>query len=128
MTRTNELMISDLDAGVLADAILAHRGDADASDEILELLDAARRVPHAAFPVDVVGMNCRVTYEERPGGTRRTVTIVTPRDADPAAGRISVLSPIGRRLIGRATGAIVEASVPGGRVSAVRVLAIDRER
>lgn len=126
MTRTNELMLSDLDAGVLADAVLTHRADAEASDEILEILEEARRVPHESFPVDVVGMNCRVTYEERPAGTRRTVAIVNPRSANPAEGRISVLSPIGRRLLGRTKGSLVGISVPGGKVSAIRVLAIER--
>lgn len=69
-----------------------------------------------------VAMNTRVTYREEPGGADRTVTLVHPSQADAARGRISVLSPIGRALMGTTAGASSAADLPGGRVLKIRVL------
>jgi transcription elongation factor GreA len=41
-------------------------------------------------------------------------TIVLPADADPLEGRISVASPVGRTLLGRAGGEEVDVVTPGG--------------
>jgi regulator of nucleoside diphosphate kinase len=50
------------------------------------------------------------------------VTLVEPAAADAAAGRISVLSPIGLALIGRRRGAVSDALLPNGRRLTLRVL------
>jgi transcription elongation GreA/GreB family factor len=55
-----------------------------------------------AEPFDVITMNSRVIYVEEPGGERRSVTLVHPREAHALEGRISVLSPVGRALLRRA--------------------------
>jgi transcription elongation factor GreA len=41
-------------------------------------------------------------------------TIVSPREVDPARGRISSSSPLGRAIIGRSCGEIIEITVPVG--------------
>ena len=43
-------------------------------------------------------------------------TIVNPREVNPAKGRISSASPIGKAIMGRAQGDIVEITVPAGRL------------
>jgi regulator of nucleoside diphosphate kinase len=50
------------------------------------------------------------------------VTLVLPKDADPANARISVLSPIGLALIGRQRGAVVKAAAPNGTGLIVRIV------
>jgi regulator of nucleoside diphosphate kinase len=70
-------------------------------------------------------MNSRVSYREEPSGERRTVALVRPNEAAPSHGRISVLSPVGRALLGRRSGAVVSISVPGGRALTIRVLEIE---
>ena len=73
---------------------------------------------------DTVRVGFTVTYEELPAGTRRRVTLVIPREADASVGRISVLSPVGRALLGRTNGQVVPVALPMGREVSVRVLEV----
>jgi transcription elongation factor GreA len=41
-------------------------------------------------------------------------TIVSPREVDPARGRISSSSPLGKAIIGRSCGEVIEITVPAG--------------
>jgi regulator of nucleoside diphosphate kinase len=58
-------------------------------------------------------MNSTVVVEERPSGRRMTLTLVYPNDADAERSRVSVLSPVGRALIGARVGDVIEVVVPG---------------
>ena len=121
-----ELFISAPDATGLAAMLGTHRRarplESDAAGELADLLMQARRVPAEKLPADRVAMNSSVTYVEEPAGARRTVTLAYPSEADPAEGRISVLSPIGLALIGRRRGEVVDALLPGRRVLEIRIL------
>jgi regulator of nucleoside diphosphate kinase len=85
----------------------------------------ARLVPNSELPATRVAMNSSVTYRDS-SGVKRTVRVVHPRDADPAARRISVLSPVGRALLGRERGSTVTVSLPGGRGVDLRILDVER--
>jgi regulator of nucleoside diphosphate kinase len=128
MAMANELLVSATDAETLA-LLIGSRPDAeaDAADALAEILMEAPRVPHDRLPADRVAMNSRVTYREEPDGARRSVVLVNPASADVANGRISVLSPVGRSLLGRKAGSSASIGVPGGRALKIRVLAIERE-
>lgn len=126
-----ELVLSAREAEVLA-LMLGERRRADsleaaAARQLADLLVEARLVPHDKLPADRVAMNSHVTYEEEPGGERRSVVLVHPIESDPARGRISVLSPIGLALLGRSAGALVDASVPGGRILTIRIVDASRK-
>ncbi|UZK68804.1 nucleoside diphosphate kinase regulator [Sphingomonas sp. S1-29] len=54
----------------------------------------------ASIPPDVVTMQSFVEFVDEGAGTRRTVQLVFPPDADISAGRISILTPVGAGLIG----------------------------
>lgn len=131
MTNYEELIVSTRDAQALAPIVgnrrHADRFEADAADALGEVLMDARTVPHDRLPADRVAMNSRVTYREEPRGEARTVILVPPREANAAEGRISVLSPVGRALLGRRPGSISAIDVPGGRSAAIRVLEAERE-
>jgi regulator of nucleoside diphosphate kinase len=86
----------------------------------------ARMVAHDRLPQDRVSMNSHVAYREEPAGKRRSVALVHPAQADPSGGRISVLSPVGRALLGRKAGSVTSISVPGGRALTIRVLEVER--
>jgi regulator of nucleoside diphosphate kinase len=126
MMERYEIFVSATDAEALAAMLAAHRRanpfEADASDELADLLMEARLVPADRLPSDRVAVHSVVTYEEQPSGKRRTVTLVLPDDADLAKARISVLSPIGLALIGRERGAVVEVPTPNGKALTVRIL------
>ena len=126
MTTLHELILSATEAQVLA-LMLGERRRASpletaAADTLADLLVEARLVPDEELPADRVAMNSRVSYEEEPGGERRSVVLVHPIESDAAAGRISVLSPVGLALLGRRPGARVAAELPGDRRLALRIL------
>jgi regulator of nucleoside diphosphate kinase len=129
MTTYNDLLVSMSDAEalapLLADRRRSGRLEANAADALADVLLDARMVPHERLPADRVAMNARVEYREEPGGEARTVALVHPAEAAPSEGRISVLSPVGRALLGRRAGSVTSLSVPGGRALTIRVLAIE---
>lgn len=59
-----------------------------------------------------VQLGSTVVVEDDLGET--VYTIVGPTEADPAGGRLSDRSPVGRALLGRRAGESVEAQTPGG--------------
>ena len=122
-----ELLVSAADAEALAPLVDGRdlAVDSDAADALADVLHEARIVAPEQLPDDVVGLASRVTYEDEKG-TARTITLVHPSEADPAQARISVLSPIGRALLGRRTGAAVAAPGPGGRELRVRIVAAEK--
>ncbi len=130
MNSYNELLVSAHDAEALApivgDRRRTDRFEADAADALADVLMDARMVPHDRLPADRVAINSRVTYREEPRGEPRTVMLVHPSDANATEGRISVLSPVGRALLGRKPGAVSSTGVPGGRAVTIRVLASER--
>jgi regulator of nucleoside diphosphate kinase len=126
MKHRNDVVISTRDAEALAYML---RGQARPSplastpaDDLADVLLGATLLPLEKVGGDRVVMNAPVTYEEQPGGARRRVVLVLPEAVDASAGRISVLSPIGRALIGRRRGARVALSLPNGRRLDVRIL------
>lgn len=65
-------------------------------------------------PADVVTMNSELIYEDCDSHTQRRVTLVYPKDANAAEGKISVLAPIGSALLGLRKGQTIEWRVPNG--------------
>ncbi|MEJ5203227.1 MAG: transcription elongation factor GreA [Anaerolineales bacterium] len=64
---------------------------------------------------DEVGIGSRVTIQEE-DFEPETYQLVGPTEADPAQGRISHESPIGRALMGRRPGDTVSVETPAGTV------------
>ncbi|MFC2045832.1 GreA/GreB family elongation factor, partial [Chloroflexota bacterium] len=61
----------------------------------------------------VIGDNVML-YDLDSGGETRYM-IVSPREVDPAMGKISNASPVGKAIIGRGDGEIIEVAVPAGK-------------
>ncbi len=131
MMTLHEVSLSRTDAEALAQMLEVHRrgpAESDPAEALAELLSHASRVPDGELPADRIAMGSTVTYVEEPSGLRRTVTLAYPAEADLRLGKISVLSPIGRALIGRTRGETVDAELPGGRWLEVRVVATEQGR
>ena len=117
MTATHEIRLTELDVvrleRVLMEILRTSPSEPQGTAELETLLDSAAVVPSRAIAADVVTMNSTVVLESRPSGERSTLTLVYPKDADPDARRISVLSPLGRALIGAHSGDTIRVVVPG---------------
>lgn len=118
MSSMTDVLLNSDDAKALNRQLL---NPAAAEDPDRSTLDARIARPDA-ISSDTVRVGFTVTYEELPAGKRRRVTLVIPREADASAGRISVLSPVGRALLGRTKGHVVPVALPMGREVSVRVL------
>ena len=66
------------------------------------------------IPRDKVGLGSTVRLKDMNTGDDVTYDIVTPEEADPAQGKISPSSPIGRCLLNHEEGDTVEVKVPAG--------------
>jgi transcription elongation factor GreA len=71
-----------------------------------------------------VGLLSTVTIQEE-GASEETYTIVGPAEADPANGRVSYESAIGKALMGCRAGADVEVVTPTGSGYMVRIVRVD---
>ncbi|WP_380873009.1 nucleoside diphosphate kinase regulator [Sphingomonas sp. DBB INV C78] len=71
---------------------------------LLAEIDRAELHAADAMPADVVTMLSTVEFVDEGSGAVRTVSLVWPADADIAAGRISILTPVGAGLIGLSAG------------------------
>ena len=65
-------------------------------------------------PRDKVGLGSTVTVRHEGTGEETVFEIVVPEDSDPAIGRVSASSPIGKCLLGHEPGDAVEVRVPAG--------------
>lgn len=87
---------------------------------LAEELEDAEVVAPEAVPADVVTMRSRVRVLDMATGEELTYTICYPSESNLAAGRLSVLAPVGTALLGYRVGDVVHWPVPGG----VRVLKV----
>jgi transcription elongation factor GreA len=57
-----------------------------------------------------------VVLRDPASGEELRYTLVSPREVDPSKGKISTVSPIGKAIIGRHQGKIVEVTTPAGKL------------
>lgn len=94
--------------------LLERRADA-AADALESTLAQCALVPSPQVAPDVVTMYSRVRVRDE-RGEPAVYTLCYPTDAEPAAGFISVLSPLGTALLGAHRGDRVEFTRPDGRI------------
>lgn len=106
LTRTDAERLARL-AATMADRM------PEVSDELLAEIDRAELVDDDSAPDEAVRMGSTVSYDA--GGEVRTVTVVYPREADIAQGKVSVMTPVGAALIGLAAGQSISWRTRDGR-------------
>ncbi|MGF9566809.1 nucleoside diphosphate kinase regulator [Neorhizobium sp. BT27B] len=94
------------------------------SDELLAELDRARIVEDGKIGVAVIRMGSTLRFTSDLGQDR-TVTLVFPGEADIAAGKVSVLTPIGAALIGLSAGQSIGWTARDGQVHRLTVEAVE---
>ncbi|WNM60058.1 nucleoside diphosphate kinase regulator [Candidatus Nitrospira allomarina] len=83
-------------------------------ESLMEELERAHVVLPKDIPPDVVTMNSRVRLSDMSKGEELVYTLVFPRDADTATGKISILAPVGTAILGYRVGDSIEWQVPIG--------------
>jgi len=79
-----------------------------------KMLRNARIINNDEIDVDMVGIGSTVVVEDLEFGDIVEYTIVGTAESDPLKNRISNESPVGRAIIGKKKGDIVEVNVPAG--------------
>jgi len=92
--------------------------------ELRAELERAIIVAPRDIPAGVITMYSAVTVADLTSHSRREITLVYPHEAEPSAGKISVLAPLGTALLGYRQGDEVEWLMPGG----IRRLRIEQVR
>ena len=114
--REYPLIVSDVDVYRLRGLLGA------GSEELHAELEQAIVMPVGELPLSVVTMGAKVQARDLRTGRVEGFQLVYPREADPAAHRVSVLAPLGTALLGNSEGETVEWRTPGG----TRSLRIER--
>ena len=85
-------------------------------EELEYIVKNARIVEEGRGSKGKVDIGCKVVCSIEKDG-KAEFTIVGSVEADPASGKISNESPIGKALMGKKVGDIIEAAVPAGKVN-----------
>ena len=104
---------------------LSENAEYDAAKEAQGLLEAriaklendvanARVLDHQDMDTSTVHLLTKVTIKNMASGMEMTYAIVSEAEADLAAKKISVTSPIGKGLLGKEVGDIADIEVPNG--------------
>ncbi|SHG44683.1 transcription elongation factor GreA [Thermosyntropha lipolytica DSM 11003] len=88
-------------------------------------LKNARLMEDSDIAVDVVSLGSRVTLKELERGREFTVTIVSSVESKIRDGKISDESPVGKAIIGKKKGDIVEVEAPAGIIK-YEILNVER--
>lgn len=107
----------DLKENAEYDAAKEAQGMLEAKIKQLEgIVSSARIVDETTIDTSKVAILTRVTVTNLGTNKKITYQIVSENEADLKAGKISVTSPIGKGLLGKAPGEIAEVQVPAGVV------------
>lgn len=115
----------DLRENAEYDAAKQAKSQLEARISMLEhRLASANIVDPSTLPKDKAYMGATLKLKNTASGDELTYKLVSEDEADIMKGHISITSPIGRALLGKALNETVEVQVPAGKVS-FQVLAID---
>ena len=84
--------------------------------ELEETLKSAVVIDEKQKATPMVGIGDILTLRDLTSGEELHYKIVNPREVDPTKGKISSASPIGKAIIGRGQGEVVEVTTPTGKL------------
>jgi transcription elongation factor GreA len=90
-----------------------------------ETLSGARVIDESQLDVSKVLVLSKVRIKNLTNSMEMNYTLVAESEADLKTGKISVNSPIGKGLLGKAVGEIADVTVPNGTLK-FEILSIDR--
>lgn len=111
----------DSEAETLANLALAAGPDHEAASMLLTEIERAETHTAETLPAGVISMGSVAVFVDESSGARRGVELVYPREADIAAGRISILTLVGAGLIGLSEGQTICWPDRSGRERMLRI-------
>lgn len=128
--------ISQAIADARAQGDLSENAEYDAAKEAQGLLEVriakmettiseARLVDDSKIDASKAYILSTVKVKNLSNDTEQTYTLVSAQEADIMEGKISILSPIGKGLLGKSVGDVTEIKVPSGTIS-LEVVEISR--
>lgn len=102
--------------GLLSSEFAVAFSDKPYLQSLRDRLEMAKPVPSQEVPTDVVTMNSVVRVRELRSREAETYALVYPEEANIAAGKLSVLAPIGTAILGCRVGELVDWQVPQGTI------------
>jgi transcription elongation factor GreA len=84
--------------------------------ELEETLKTAAIIDEKREPALKTGVGDNIVLSDLASGEEVRYMIVDPREVDPSKGKISIASPLGKALIGRSDGEVVEITAPAGKL------------
>ena len=125
MNATQIPIITELDAARIQEmgARLPGHGEglAALNELIAKVTHEAEIVPGRKIAPNIVTLNSIVSFRDELTGAVHKVAVVFPADMSIAERRISVLSPVGRALLGQSVGGIAKVELPDGTLREIRV-------
>jgi regulator of nucleoside diphosphate kinase len=101
--------------------MLAEHSETKHEAGLRELLCESELVPGPAVGPETITMYSQFVIEDMATGGRRKLALCYPHDADPSAGFVSVLAPLGAALLGLRVGDVAHWHLAGGQAHAVRI-------
>ncbi len=99
------------------DAAREERGHVEGRiKELQETLKAATIIDEKKEPALKTGVGDSIVLSDLDSGEELRYMIVDPREVDPSRGKISIASPLGKAVIGRSDGEVIEITAPAGKL------------
>ena len=117
------IYLTELDLTRLENAAARAGSSSPLADLVDDLIARANVVPGNKIPADVATLNSVVRVIDE-SGAAQDWTLVYPEEANVAAAKLSVLSPMGAALLGRRAGNKVTYTAPNGAEHTLRLEAI----
>ncbi len=99
------------------EAAREHQGQIEARIRVLEAtLKGSTITEEKPKNRHTVGVGCTVGLRDLSSGEQSSYTLVSPSEANPAKGKLSITSPIGKALLDHEVGTEVEVIAPAGKL------------
>jgi regulator of nucleoside diphosphate kinase len=126
MTTKSLPIITELDAARIQDLGNRLPAHGQGLEPFMQLLSKVKHeaeiVPSRRISADIVTVNSTVTFRDVLTESEHRVTLVYPAEMSISQRRISVLSPVGRALLGQSVGSVTSFELPDGTMREIRVL------
>ena len=114
------LEFGDISENAEYDAAKAEQAFVEGRIAALEAILGRARVisaEEASAQGETVGIGSSVRLKDLQTGEELDFILVSPAEADPSDNRLSYESPVGKAILGKSVGAVVEVDVPAGRLA-----------